>query len=291
MGSVVLENERIRVIIHTKGAELASVFHKQHQLEYMWNGNPEVWGKHSPVLFPIVGTLKNNQYIFEGKTYHLPRHGFARDKNFEVVERKAAVVIFSLASDEKTLDLYPFPFVFLMKYTLVETTLSVEYEVRNTGSASMYFSVGAHPAFAIPLVKDTEYEDYYLKFAQNESLLRWPISADGLIERNPVEVKQENHCLPLTKELFSKDALVFKQLKSSILSIQSAKTLHGLHFSFTGFPFLGLWAAKGGDFVCIEPWCGIADGVDSNQQLMDKEGIEMLPAGESWKRNWQVDFF
>jgi galactose mutarotase-like enzyme len=291
MGSVVLENERIRVIIHTKGAELASVFHKQHQLEYMWNGNPEVWGKHSPVLFPIVGTLKNNQYIFEGKTYHLPRHGFARDKNFEVVEQKAAAVIFSLASDEKTLDLYPFPFVFLMKYTLVETTLSVEYEVRNTGSASMYFSVGAHPAFAIPLVKDTKYEDYYLKFAQNESLLRWPISADGLIERNPAEVKQENHCLPLTKELFSKDALVFKQLKSSLLSIQSAKTLHGLHFSFTGFPFLGLWAAKGGDFVCIEPWCGIADGVDSNQQLMDKEGIEMLPAGENWKRNWQVDFF
>jgi galactose mutarotase-like enzyme len=291
MGSIILENEYLRVTINAKGAELASIVHKQHQLEYMWNGNPAVWGKHSPLLFPIVGTLKNNQYIFEGKTYQLPRHGFARDKNFAVAEQKAESAIFSLASDDNTLDSYPFPFIFLVKYKLIENTLSVEYEVRNTGSATMYFSVGAHPAFAIPLVKDTNYEDYYLRFDQKESLLRWPISMDGLIENKPLAVKQENHCLPLTKELFSKDALVFKQLKSSVISIQSANTPHGLHFSFPGFPFLGLWAAKGGDFVCIEPWCGIADGVDSNQQLTDKEGIEMLPASESWNRSWRVELF
>lgn len=291
MGSIVLENEYLTVAINAKGAELTSIVHKQHQLEYMWNGNPAVWGKHSPVLFPIVGTLKNNRYIFEGKTYELPRHGFARDKNFEVAEQKEEAAIFSLASDDKTLDSYPFPFVFLVKYKIIESTLSVEYEVMNTGSSNMYFSVGAHPAFAIPLVNDTKYEDYNLQFEQQEPLLRWPISVDGLIENKPVAVKQENNCLPLTKELFSTDALVFKRLKSSVISIQSASTPHGLHFYFQGFPFLGLWAAKGGGFVCIEPWCGIADSVDSNQQLLDKEGIEMLAAGKTWNRSWQVELF
>lgn len=291
MSQIAIENEQLKVVINTKGAELASIFHKQHELEYMWCGNPAVWGKHSPVLFPIVGTLKNNRYFFEEKTYELSRHGFARDKNFEVAVCGSHAATFLLSSNNDTLQVYPFPFKFYLHYEIKGNTLIVEYEVVNTGTAPMYFSVGAHPAFAVPLAADTSYEDYYLAFEKIEPLERWPITADGLIDDAPIAVPGKGGTLPLTKALFNKDALVLKHLQSSVVSLLSSKTEHGLHFSFKGFPYMGIWATKGADFVCIEPWCGIADSAHSSQQLTEKEGIEILLPEHGWKRNWQVELF
>jgi galactose mutarotase-like enzyme len=155
----------------------------------------------------------------------------------------------------------------------------------------LYFSVGGHPAFAVPLTKDTNYEDYYLVFDKQENTPRWPISNDGLIENTPDPLLQHSDRLPLTKELFSKDALVLKSLKSSLISVRSDKTEHGLRFDFPGFPFLGLWAAKGADFLCIEPWCGIADSVNTSQQLEEKEGINALEPGGEFSRTWIVKVF
>ena len=286
-----IENEHIRAIFSARGAELQGLFSKDFQLEYLWNGDPAVWGKHSPVLFPIVGTLKNNSYFFEGKTYQLGRHGFARDLEFTVEEQHFEGIRFLLTSNAETLPHYPFSFAFRIGYHLHGQTLETIYTVSNTGPGDMYFSVGGHPAFRLPLVDGTRYEDYYLEFNEEETLPRWPISPDGLIEKKPVPLIKQTDVLPLSKELFWKDALVMKFPTSSVISLRSDKTDHGLDFHIDGFPYLGIWAAKNADFVCIEPWCGIADAVDSDQQLTHKEGVLKLAPGERFERTWKVDVF
>ena len=282
------DNEFLTVTINPKGAELTGLFNKETQLEYMWGGDPAVWGKHSPVLFPIIGTLKNNSYTYNGHSYSLSRHGFAREKNFAVDEHKSDEAVFVLVSDEESRTVFPFDFRLRLKYSLLANTLSVTYEVLNSNDQDLYFSIGAHPAFKLPLVPETSYEDYFLQFEQEETAGRWPINKEGLIESSSLPVLNNDTVLPLSKKLFSKDALVFKSLKSSMVSLRSDKTPHGLEFEFSGFPFLGLWAAPGGDFVCIEPWCGIADSVDSDQVLQHKEGINKLVPKEKFVRTWSV---
>jgi galactose mutarotase-like enzyme len=155
----------------------------------------------------------------------------------------------------------------------------------------MYFSVGGHPAFRVPLAVGTDYTDYYLEFDQEEDAPRWPISKDGLIERESLPLLEHQKMIKLTRELFAKDALVLKGLRSSGVSLRSARTERGLRMEFPGFPFLGVWAASGADFVCIEPWCGIADSVATDQQWTGKEGINRLEAGENFERTWTLTLF
>lgn len=286
-----IENSRLRVSIHPLGAELKSVFHKDYNLEYIWQGDPAFWAKSSPVLFPIVGELKDKTYRYKGQSYQLSRHGFAREKEFAVSSRDENVVTFTLESSAETKAVYPFDFRFSITYTLEEDTLQVRYGVSNRSEGEMLFSVGGHPAFNLPLAEGTSYTDYRLAFAENETAGRWPISKQGLIEKEPQPLLQNSNVLPLSKELFAKDAVVLKHLQSDNVQLLSDKTEHGLKFSFDGFPYLGLWAAPGADFLCIEPWCGIADSVDADGNLENKEGINRLVAGESFAAEWIVHFF
>jgi galactose mutarotase-like enzyme len=286
-----IENEYLQVVIDSKGAELKRVFHKTHLIDYMWNANPAYWAKTSPVLFPVVGTLKENTYYHEGRAYTLPRHGFARDKMFEVSNQQSHSITFSIESDPETLAVYPFHFVFSIVYTLNGDALTVAYHIQNTHNDVMLFSVGGHPAFKVPLVEGTSYEDYRLVFEKEETAGRWPISKEGLIEKTSQPLFNETKVLWLKKEFFSKDALVLKHLQSTLVQVTSDKTPHGLHFSFSGFPYLGLWAAPGADFLCIEPWCGIADSVDADQQLIHKEGILQLPPAKAFNVQWSVQFY
>ena len=286
-----LENQTLRISIDEQGAELQSIFNKSDLIEYLWNGNPAFWAKRSPVLFPIVGTLRDNTYYFNGHAYSMGRHGFAREKKFSPRQKDATCMSFLLREDESTLKIYPFLFEFSITYTLKENALSTHYRIENKGQSVMYFSVGGHPAFNVPLVRGTIYEDYWLEFNEDETKPRWPISKDGLIEKKPIPLLVNTDHLPLTKDLFKKDAIVLKDPTSSIVSLKSEKTAHGLDFNFSGFPYLGLWAAPDSDFVCIEPWCGIADPVDSNQQLTDKEGINRLLPANIFERTWTASFF
>ena len=286
-----IENDILSVSINSKGAELDSIYHKGNQIEYLWSGDPAFWAKKSPILFPIVGTLKENTYYFENKAYGLGRHGFARDMEFKVVNESACTIHFLLVSDRETVKKFPFSFEFSIIYTVAKNYLTVTYIMKNISNKEMYFSVGGHPAFKVPLVESTTYDDYYLEFNSIENAPRWPISKEGLIEPVPVSFLNNTRRLPLRKELFSEDALVFKGLSSHSVSLKSDKTVHGLEFDFTGFPFLGIWAAKNADFVCIEPWCGIADPVETNQQLAEKEGINKLRGGDIFEKTWKVGLF
>jgi galactose mutarotase-like enzyme len=281
-----IENQELKVSIDSKGAEIQSLFHKFHELEYMWSGDPAFWGKHSPLLFPIVGTLKGNTYYYGGKAYSLPRHGFARDREFAVETQRADAITFLLQSDEQTRAVYPFEFELRVGYRLVSNKVATTYQIRNPSSEPMYFSIGGHPAFRVPLIPGTEYTDYYLEFDGVEETPRWPISKDGLIERKPIPLLEDTAVLPLRKELFAKDALVLKHPISAGVTLRSGGSDRRLRMDYPGFPFLGIWAALNADFVCIEPWCGIADSVDSDQQLVDKAGINLLEAGGVFQRTW-----
>jgi galactose mutarotase-like enzyme len=286
-----LENELIRVGIHPKGAELQSLFHKGFQLEYMWSGDPAIWGKHSPLLFPIVGTLKANTYYYKDKPYTLSRHGFARDMEFAVESRDAQSIALLLRNNAETFVKFPFAFELRLVYTLTDSGLRTTYRVNNPANEPLYFSVGGHPAFRVPLVADTEYHDYFLEFDEPENAPRWPISREGLIEIQSQPLLSNTRMLLLKKELFVRDALVLKHPASFRVALRSTRTERGLWLDYPDFPFLGIWAAPNADFVCIEPWCGIADSVDSDQQFERKEGIQRLEPGASFERTWSLDLF
>lgn len=286
-----LENNSLKVSISEKGAELQEIFSKETQLDYLWSGDSQFWGKKSPVLFPIVGTLKNNSFHHNGNSYTLSRHGFARDMNFKITESKENRVCLTLQADQETLTQFPFLFKLNIIYELNKNQLSCTYEVINIDIKPMYFSIGAHPAFKVPLEPSYEFSDYQLVFSEKESAGKWPISAEGLIEENPVSFFENTNEIALTKELFYGDALVFKHLQSNTIELKNSQSKHGFIFSWKDFPYMGIWSAKDAPFVCIEPWCGIADSVNATGELRQKEGMNLLVPGEIFKRTWGVTLF
>lgn len=285
-----IRNDHLRVDISAHGAELQSIYNKQTELEYLWNGALQ-WPKRSPVLFPIIGELKGKTYNYKGQSYQLSRHGFARDMMFSITAHSDTSVTFSLRDTIETLNVYPFPFLLSIQYTLDANRLYVVYNVQNTGNENMYFSVGGHPAFKIPLTKDTVFEDYYLAFSQVENAGRYPLSEDGLVEAQPVNFLSNAEKLPLKRSLFYEDALVFKQLQSASITLTSDKTTNGFTFYLEEFPYLGIWNKKDADFICIEPWCGIADTVSASGELTEKEGINTLQPNEIFEKQWSVEVF
>ncbi|CUL33589.1 TPA: aldose 1-epimerase family protein [Listeria monocytogenes] len=272
-----LENELLLVEMKTAGAELTRIFRKDTGLEYLWNADSKFWGRHSPVLFPTVGRLVEDTYLVDGKPYHLGQHGFARDRDFKVMEQTENSVRFELDSDEDSLAIYPYKFKLSIIYTIEKDSVAVSYEVENRDDKRIYFSIGAHPAFNLPLTEGTTFEDYYLDFGTEENLetlcLEGPYRS-GAIEKVTSEPARY---LPLSYDLFKNDALIFEALKQKEVTIKSDKTPHFVKVSFPEFPFVGIWTAKAGTpFLCIEPWYGIADGAGESVELRDKAGIEHL---------------
>ncbi len=286
-----IENDILKVDINPKGAELSTIWHKIHHLDYLWSGDAAYWGKKSPVLFPIVGTLKGDTYWFNNQAYRLSRHGFARDYTFAIESQRPDAATFLLSSNDETLKNYPFEFEFRLHYSLVANRLNVTYDVRNTSAQNMYFSVGGHPAFKLPLVEGTVYEDYFIQFEHKETTGRYPLSIDGLLLTHSTPLLTEEDRLNLKPSLFYADAVVLKYLQSESMTIKSDKTPHGLKMIFKGFPFLGIWAAKNAPFLCLEPWCGVADSVTTTQQLTEKEGIVALPNQAQFERTWSIEMF
>ncbi|EAD0070678.1 aldose 1-epimerase family protein [Listeria monocytogenes] len=272
-----LENEVLLVEMKTAGAELTRIFHKDTGLEYLWNADSKFWGRHSPVLFPTVGRLVDDTYLVDGKQYHLGQHGFARDRDFQVIEQTENTVRFELDADEDSLAIYPYKFKLSIIYTIEKNTVAVSYEVENTDNKRIYFSIGAHPAFHLPLTDGTTFEDYYLDFGTEENLET--LCLEGPYRSGDIKkiVDEPARYLPLSYDLFKNDALIFEALKQKEMTIKSNKTPHFVKVSFPEFPFVGVWTAKPGTpFLCIEPWYGIADGAGESVELRDKAGIEHL---------------
>lgn len=290
---MVLENEFLRAEIIAKGAELKSLVGKENNHEYLWRADPTYWAKTSPVLFPIVGALKDDMYIHQGESYRLPRHGFARDLIFEESLISSTEAVFTLLDTVETRKVYPFAFRLSLRYKLLDSVLVCTYEVINThASDTLLFSIGGHPAFAAAQLDGDgpDYEDHYLEFP-NDEVLRCHQTVGGLISERIKTISLMDKQLLLNHELFYSDALVMKTLQSKQITLRNRANGRGIHFSHENFPYFGIWAAMDADFVCLEPWCGIADQVGHNQQLEEKEGIQQLEAGKTWERSWEVACF
>lgn len=188
---------------------------KKNGKEYIWQGNPKVWGSHAPVLFPIVGGLKNNTYYFENKTYQLPTHGFIRRNNdLTVTAHETNLLVLQLASNEKTKAVYPFDFIFQLSFELLSHQLKISHQVINTGDKKMYFSLGTHQAFICPLEDAKQYEDYHLQFETIELLRTWNLDENGQIKEEGDIIMDQAQKLQLHPHVFDQDALIFKSLKS-----------------------------------------------------------------------------
>jgi len=269
-----LENDFFEICISTDGAELHSVYSKKLNKELLWQADEQVWARHAPVLFPIVGKLKNNSYIFEGKSYSLPQHGFARDMEFKIVSQESDVIIYELNASDETLKKYPFPFSLQIEYKLENEKLHCNYKVKNTGDSEMYFSIGSHPGFVCPLLEGEQLSDYTISFEKDEIAPRNLLDS-GLFNGAQEDVIVNNKHIPLSKELFEKDAIVLKGLNSEALQLHSNK--YNLNFFWHNMPYFGIWAKKGNEeFICLEPWAGIADSTNASDDIKEKEGIIAL---------------
>ncbi len=278
--SITIENEFLQASFHTVGAELYSLKHKKASVEYIWQGNPEFWGRHAPVLFPFVGRLKHDTYRYQGQTYPMSQHGFARDHEFTVTAHGASHATFSLTSSPETKAVYPFDFELLISYQLEEQTLTVTYEVRNLGE-ELYFSIGGHPAFNVPLVPNTKFTDYYIRFHPSKSRLTLPLSGP-YVDFDNRTLAQTNTNINLNRRLFENDAFILETVGKNSFSILSEKTSRSVALSYDNMPYVGIWSPypKEAPFVCIEPWCGVADTVDASGNIEEKLGINHLTAGQ-----------
>ncbi|MBP0905790.1 aldose 1-epimerase family protein [Mariniflexile gromovii] len=286
-----LENSQLKIAVNTIGAELSNITSIKNGTEYMWDANPNVWGSFAPNLFPIIGALKNDTYIFEGNAYNLPKHGMVRNNKAIVLhEQTANSLTFKLSHSDDTLKIYPFKFEFFITYTLTNNRIELLHTVKNVDDKPMYFSVGGHPAFKCPVFENEAYEDYTLVFEHAETSKTHLINtANGLISANTKPIFKNTKLLPLTHDMFNDDALIFKDLQSKKVTLNS-KT-HGdiLTVSYHDFNYLGIWAKPTGDYVCIEPWLGIADNDATNQDFTNKEGILKLAAGDTFKASYTIE--
>lgn len=276
------------VKINSFGAEVCSV-KNNNGLEFIWQADKDVWARHAPVLFPIVGKLKDNFFIHEGKKYELPQHGFARDAEFELTEKKEDSCTFQLIANTETKTKFPFEFKFQIKYALVENKLETQYNVINPSGETIYFTVGAHPGFNCPISSNEKFEDHYLEFESN-SFSQTTLN-NGLRTDLKPPIKLKDKKLYLTKELFNNDALVFEGQQINSVSLCSSASKHKITLQCDGWPYFGIWTKKGNrQFVCLEPWYGIADHENSANQLSKKEGIIQLAPNAEFEAKFSLIF-
>ena len=277
-----ISNYNLTAIINPLGAELISLKNSNNK-EYIWEGNPEFWGKHSPILFPIVGCLKEDKYSYKGSSFTLLRHGFANKMGFNIVEKSEEKVVFSVTSNKETLENYPFEFELQISYTLVNSRLIIGYKVINTNNFEMPFSIGGHPAFALP----NEFDAYELEFEKSEILICSQLEND-LICNETISLPMKENRLPLTYSLFENDALIFKKLESKAITIFE-NNIPFLKVKFEGFPSLGIWTKQKAPYICIEPWFGYADTMTNSGELSEKEGIQIIGIKEQFHSEYSIE--
>ncbi|MEQ8155088.1 MAG: aldose 1-epimerase family protein [Clostridiaceae bacterium] len=287
-----IDNEFLEINADSYGAELHSIKTKNNPTEFLWNGDEKYWKYHAPILFPIVGKVTDNKYRIGGNTFELPQHGFGRVSDFKLIDKSTDSLTFELRFNENSLKVYPYKFSLKVSYTLIENKLKISYIVDNLDNKAIYFSIGAHPAFLCTLAEGETINDYYFEFDQNESTSIMELSTTtGLYTNKNIPFLNNENIIPLSKELFKNDALVFRNLKSNKIFLKSKNHSKYMSMDFTGFPYLGLWSKPtGAPFVCIEPWYGHADYEGFTGDFSDKEGVESLQIGESFSCSYILEF-
>lgn len=283
---ITIKNEYLTATINPLGAELKSLKNLKTGFEYLWQADPAYWNRSAPILFPIVGEVKNGTYRVDSNEYSLSRHGFARDSVFEITKHTDDEVVLTLKSNPETVKKYPFEFEFSVSYLLKENSILTTFTIHNPSTQNIYFSVGAHPGFNLPA---KQLEDYYIEFEKPETLERWLLK-DNVFSGETETVVSNSNRLPLTASLFDKDAIVFKNMASKKLSLKSFSGDYNLTMDFEGFPYFGIWTKPNcHEFVCLEPWCGLADNANFEGEFKGKEGVIVLSPNNTFTRQFSVE--
>lgn len=290
----ILENEQIKVSIADSGAELSSVYDKENETERLWDANPDVWNRHAPILFPFVGKVTGNEYRIGDKTYAMKtQHGFARDMEFTCVEETATSVTHRLVATDVTKEIYPYEFELLVTHQLDEHNkrmLHVIWELRNNGEEQMYYSIGGHPAFTVPVANSKEREAYFLEFPERNMLKYVSVNpANGFVAVDKeYDLQLEAGFIPFFDGIY--DTLIFDYQNIKKVRIAKPDKTPYVTMDCSEFPFLGIWAKETGNFICLEPWIGRADNDGFNGTLEEKLGMEKLAKGATRRVEHTIEF-
>ncbi len=284
-----ISNELLSVAVQKNGLELCSIFNKHNRKEYMWQGNPDIWANHSPVLFPVIGLQKDGKTCIDGRFYHIPKHGLIRGSDKpELTNQAETSMRFRFSWDEETLQLFPFKFLIDSVFSLDGNRITISHQVTNLDTKELPYNFGEHPAFNCPLFEGEEYEDYYIGLEHVENSRTLLINNQGLLTGESLPCLDNSNTIPLHKHLFDRDALIFNDLRSRKASLVSKGHGPVLTVDFPEFPYLGVWAKPAAPFVCIEPWHGITDHVDSDHDFMKKEALRILAPDESRTHSYSI---
>ncbi len=292
--SRVMENEFLKVIIQDKGAEVLSIFHKNMKKEILWYGDEKYWDRRSPILFPNVGRHHDNYYLYNGKRYETIQHGFARDMIFTCTEQKEDLLKYEISDTEDTRLYFPFSFVLTITYKLEESRLSVQWSVENINDKTMYFTIGGHPGFNVPILENTKQTDYKLLF-KNKEPLRYKLvygmtgTADGT-KTYPLELEDygEYKGCAITEHMFDRDALIFDDAQIDWAGIGYPDGSPYISMECPGFINFGIWTAPGGPFICLEPWQGRCDDYGFKKEIYEKPDIIALEGGKTFQLGYTI---
>ncbi len=284
-----IENEILSIAVNSHGAELSSVKNRVNNFEFIWQADPTVWNRHAPILFPIVGKLNQDTISINGSYYNMKQHGFARDLEFELVQKSNNELKFRLVSNSETFSLFPFHFELFVSYRFVlnTNTIDITYEVNNLSDLTMPFSIGAHPGFQLPMPNLEEYEINFFTMDSFEKQLL----LNGLFSGMQEKVNLTDHKLHLNRDTFSKDAIVIKNIATKRIALKHKKSAYQVEMCYDDYTDFGIWSKTNcQDFVCLEPWLGYADNIDSNTSIENKKGIILLKPQGTFASSYQISF-
>ena len=286
-----LKKEKLEATILSKGAELVSL--KKDGTEYMWCGDPAYWDRTAPILFPFVGSLNGKQYRYDGKTYHIGQHGFARDMEFDLVSESDTKLVMEVRETAETMEIYPFHFLLELSFELGEDGLTVGWKVKNTDEKTMYFSIGGHPAFNCPMGGRGSQSDYALRFQKEgrplQEIVSELIGEGGLVTGERITFGLEDGYLAVTPNLFDADTIVLEDGQTDEVSLCDPEGKEYVCVKFP-MPIVGIWTPieKNAPFLCIEPWCGRCDDMGYEGELPDRGWGNGLKPGEVFETAYTI---
>ena len=273
------------------GAQMKSL--QKDGKEYIWQGSPEFWDDSAPLLFPVVGRLKDGVLTIDGKDYAMPMHGFARSTDMPVLEQTESSITFLLESDEETKKVYPWEFRFTVTFAIEGETLATRFTIENKDEKKMFFGLGGHPGFHLPMEDGAAYDDYLLKFEKEEPLYSNHIDmvAIEICAEKKDLVLDGGNILPVSRSLFDNEAMIFEDIKSRYVDLVHKDSGKGVRFAYGNFPILAFWsttAPKEGPFICMEPWYGMGYRDNEDSKVENKYGLQILKSAEVFKDEFSI---
>ncbi len=277
-----IENEKLLVTVESVGCEVISIKSKADGTEYLWIGDPEFWAQHAPTMFPICGRLTDGKYVYEGKTYEMNLHGFARHQEFTISEKTPTSISMTLTDNETLYASYPFHFAFTITHELDGTTVHTKYRVENKGENTMPYAVGGHPGFNIPLDGAGNFSDYYVEFDEAAPARQLVMDHCYLTDDTVPFQLEDGKIYRLHHDMFYNDAIFLTDMAKGI-TLKSEKTGKFVSLRYDDMKYLGLWHKPDTEapYMCIEPWTSVPDYYQKTSDLMTKRDLAHLAAGET----------